>query len=159
MQLSSSSLHLRVICLRVSQPCFVLFLSSPSPSQQHHPCSSLCPLFPLVSRPCHGSCVFCPMFTSSSLPSKLFPLCLMEVEPYEGTARRRPVSLCPCWSPEGNVTLPPLMAGVAVLPWQPCGPTIQGSAPCCCPGPFTPYPSSCGCGTEHSMFPTCTFKT
>lgn len=75
----------------------------------HHSASSL----PPVSCPRHHSRVFCPMFTSSSLPSKLFPLCLVEVEPYVGTARRRPVSLCPCWSPEGNVTLPPLMAGVA----------------------------------------------
>lgn len=112
-QLISSTSSLWVICLLCITVLF-LFLSFFSPLQQHHPCSSLhlLPLSP-VSCLCHCSCVFCPMFSSSSLPSKLFPLCLMEVEPYEGTARRRPVSLCPCWSPEGNVTLPLPVAGVA----------------------------------------------
>ncbi|KAM6926680.1 protein-methionine sulfoxide oxidase mical3a isoform 14-T14 [Lycodopsis pacificus] len=33
------------------------------------------------------------------------------VEPFVGMPRRRPVSFCPCWSPEGNVTPPPPVAG------------------------------------------------
>ncbi|KAK1887694.1 Protein-methionine sulfoxide oxidase mical3a [Dissostichus eleginoides] len=35
------------------------------------------------------------------------------VEPYVGMPRRRPLSLCPCWSPEGNVTSPPPLTVVA----------------------------------------------
>lgn len=39
------------------------------------------------------------LFSTFSTP--LF--CLLEVEPYVGTPRWRPLSFCPCCSPEGNV--------------------------------------------------------
>ncbi|XP_041795727.1 protein-methionine sulfoxide oxidase mical3a isoform X7 [Chelmon rostratus] len=35
------------------------------------------------------------------------------VEPFVGMPRRRPLSFCPCCSPEGNVTSPPLLTVVA----------------------------------------------
>lgn len=41
------------------------------------------------------------------------PLCLVEVEPFVGMPRRRPLSFCPCCSPEGNVTPPPLLTVLA----------------------------------------------
>lgn len=40
-------------------------------------------------------------------------LCLVEVEPFVTVPRRRPLSFCPCCSPEGNVTSPPLFTVVA----------------------------------------------
>lgn len=48
----------------------------------------------------------------TSLPHTL-SLCHVEVEPFVGIPRRRPLSFCPCCSPEGNVTLPPLPTVVA----------------------------------------------
>lgn len=55
---------------------------------------------------------FPPMHPSTSLPHTL-SLCLVEVEPFVGMPRRRPLSLCPCCSPEGNVTSPPPLTVVA----------------------------------------------
>lgn len=43
----------------------------------------------------------------------LFPSVCVEVEPFVGMPRRRPLSLCPCCSPEGNVTSPPRLTVVA----------------------------------------------
>lgn len=89
-----------------------------------------------------------PMFLSTSLPSKLFPLCLVEVESDVGTPRRRPLSLCPCWSPEGNVTSPPLLTGVAGYRGNRTDlHYLPGSSPCCPPSTLTPFP----------LYPTTTF--
>lgn len=65
----------------------------------------------------------------SSLPRTL-PLYLMEVETFARIQSRRPLSFCPCWSPEGNITLPPLLPVVPRLPWQPPSPTVTGLSPC-----------------------------
>lgn len=66
---------------------------------------------------------------SSSLPGTL-PLYHMEVETFAWIQSRRPLSFCPCWSPEGNITLPPLLAVVPGLPWQPSSPAVTGLSPC-----------------------------
>lgn len=47
----------------------------------------------------------------TSLPH-IISLCLVEVEPIVEMPRRRPLSLCPCCSPEGNITLPHLLTVV-----------------------------------------------
>lgn len=46
-------------------------------------------------------------------PPHTLSLCHVEVEPFVGIPRRRPLSFCLCCSPEGNVTLPPLPTVVA----------------------------------------------
>lgn len=53
-----------------------------------------------------------PLHSPASL-LHIISLCLVEVEPFVGMPRRRPLSLCPCWSPEGNTTLLHLWTVVA----------------------------------------------
>lgn len=54
----------------------------------------------------------------------------MEVETFARMQSRRPLFFCPCWSPEGNITLPPLLPIVPGLPWQLSSPAVTGLSPC-----------------------------
>lgn len=97
LSLSVSTLHCSFEFLPIVLLLFWFFFSphcsfsfmSPFPLP-HLRFSFLCPLL---------LCHLPPFFFTSSTP--LF--CLLEVEPYVGTPRWRPLSFCPCCSPEGNV--------------------------------------------------------
>lgn len=102
---------------RCSCPLLIFSLMFSLP--HHAPFSSSSPFF-----------LFCPLsLNTPTIPPALFrpfslcrpssflpltpPLCLVKVEAFVWMPRRRPLSLCPCCSPEGNVTLPPLLLFVA----------------------------------------------
>lgn len=96
--------------------CFSMFSllhHTPLPPPPPHP--SLLVFFPPDCGPSSTHSLSVSYHPSSSLPHTL-PLYLVEVETFARIPCRRALSFCPCWSPEGNTTPPPLPPVVPRLP-------------------------------------------